>query len=702
MNMMSKFNYLITLILGSVLFLSCKMNTVEKEIEHKFTNSLINETSPYLLQHAHNPVDWRTWSTNALEEAKKENKLVLVSIGYSSCHWCHVMEEETFEDEAVAQIMNDNFINIKVDREERPDVDHIYQTAIELINGTGGWPLNAIVLPNGKPIYLSTYHTKEQWSTVLSRFSEQYVEDAEKMEAYADMLAQGIQDVNLIESSTNLDGLTQDLLKESVENWKRNWDLEWGGDVEVEKFIIPTKLEFLLDYAILTGDESAKKHVKFTLDKIAMGGIYDHVEGGFFRYSTDSYWKVPHFEKMLYDNAQLLSLYSKAYKVFEEPLYKEIVLETFTFMEQKMKSPEAGYYAAIDANSEGEEGKFYLWNEDDLKSIIQEDFELFAKYFNITSGQAWKNGDFVLHKKIDDHDFIKQQSISKEELDVKKSKWKKLLFDHREQRKHPNIDDKIITSWNSLAINGLLEAYKTFGQKEFLTRAEEVFEFINSKSLIKGQLIHSYKKEGRHVDGFLEDYALVVNAALNLYSTTLNEKYLDFTLDMNQTAYSQFDDQESDLFRYSKNDELISKIIRTIDGFWPSSNSVMAHNLHLIGHIQYNKEFLDKSKTMLSSMASNMEEYGQNYSNWNALLLNSAYPYYEIAVVGKNALPLVKELHEQHIPNILVVGSLDKSDLPLFEGRYIEEGTLVYVCQNSTCKLPVETIEEAIDQMQNF
>ncbi len=700
--LMANFKFIVLLFFFSLLLLSCKRDTNDKELNHKFTNALINETSPYLLQHAHNPVDWKSWSPEAFEEAKKENKLVLLSIGYSSCHWCHVMEEETFEDEEVAKLMNKSFINIKVDREERPDVDHIYQTAIQLTKGAGGWPLNAVILPDGKPVYLDTYHSKEQWMKVLTQFSEQYVEDSEKMEAYASILTKGIQDENFIRPATDLHGFSTSILQKSVENWKANWDLEWGGEIEVEKFITPTKLEFLLSYAIITGDEEVRSHVKNTLNKIAMGGIYDHIGGGFFRYSTDAQWKIPHYEKMLYDNAQLLGLYSKAYRVFKEPAYKRIAMETFAFMEQEMKDSGGAYYAALDANSDGKEGHFYLWKEEELKSILAEDFQLFSRYYSIKTDQDLNNEGFVLYKNMDDAEFIQQNSMLSKDLAAKILEWKKLLIKYRKKRVHPQIDDKIITSWNSLAINGLLEAYKTFGDEIFLDRAENTFQFLKEKSLIGGQLIHTYKKGSRRVDVFLEDFAFLANAALNLYSTTLQIKYLNFAEDINQSAIDQFQDEDSDLFRYSTNDELISKVVKTADGYFPSSNSVIAHNLFQLGHIQYNMEKMNRAKSMLSSILPNIQESGQHYANWSSLLLNITYPYYEIAVVGKDARLMIKKFNEKYITNVLLVGSENESDLPLFRGRWVVNDTYIYVCQSNTCKLPVDTVEEAISQMGNF
>ena len=686
-----------------IILFSCKENqSQQQETSHKYTNALVDETSPYLLQHAHNPVNWRPWSQEALKDAEKENKLVLVSIGYSSCHWCHVMEKETFEDEEVAKIMNENFVNIKVDREERPDVDEVYMTALQLISGNGGWPLNVITLPNGNPLYGGTYHTKEQWTKVLTKISDLYHNDPKKAAEYSDMVAKGIADANLIQPTEDLGSLTKETLDASVENWKKNWDLEEGGEKGTQKFMIPTNLDFLLDYALLTGDKSARAHVKNTLDKMALGGIYDQLGGGFYRYSTDAHWKVPHFEKMLYDNAQLLSLYAKAYQIFKNPEYKAVVFETIEFLDREMKNTAGGYFAALNADSEGEEGKFYVWQEDELKSVLGNDFELFASYYNINTMAIWEEGKYVLHKRMSDSVFKKEHSTSTKKLETSKKVWHDKLLKARGKRIRPSTDDKIITSWNALLINGFVDVYETFGQKEHLDKAKSIFEFLRAKSYKDGTLVHTYKTESRQKEGFLEDYTFFANASLDLYSATMDTKYLNFAQKLSQNAEILFFDKPSGMYHYNDGDELIAKIIKTDDGVLPSPNAVMAHNLFRLGHIEYNTEYTKKAQQMLSAMVPMITEHAPSYSKWNALLLNTAYPYYEIAVVGKDAEPLRKDLHQNYVPNTLVVGSTSESDLPLFKDRYFDDGTFIYVCKNTTCKLPVESVDKALEQLKNF
>ena len=681
--------------------MACKNNTAQIE-DHIFTNELIKETSPYLLQHAHNPVNWKPWSDKVFEEAIKDDKLVIISIGYSSCHWCHVMEEETFEDEKVAEIMNKDFISIKVDREERPDVDQVYMTAVQLMSGNGGWPLNVIVLPNGKPIYGGTYHTNAQWSQVLKKINKLYKDDPKKANEYADMVANGIQDVNLIKPSETMEGLSTAVLNEAITQWKPNWDLKWGGNTGVQKFMLPGNLDFLMDYGILADDDDARSHVKNTLDQMTRGGIYDHVAGGFYRYSTDSQWNIPHFEKMLYDNAQLISLYSKAYTYFKDPVYKKIALETIAFLQKEMKNSDGGYFAAIDADSDGEEGKYYVWEDKELKGLIGNNHDLFAAYYNTASSKKMEGGKIVLRKSEDDEIFAKEHQITLSKLAELKEDWRVNLLEARKERVKPRIDDKIIVSWNALLINGYVDAYKAFGDRKLLNEAESIYNTIKESAYSDNQLVHSYKKGSKRSEGFLEDYAFLANASLNLYSASLDAQYLEFAQQLVQATEKKFKDGTSNFYKFNSSNSLIAKIIKNDDGVIPSPNAVMCHNLIQLGHIEYNKDYMNSAESMLKSMQPLLQESIVSYTQWASSFLNKVYPFYEIAVVGTNAEKLTSKLHKKHLPNTLIVGSTKESELPLFEGRYVDKGTYIYVCRDNTCKLPVDTLEGALEQLQNF
>ncbi len=681
-------------------FFSCKEK--KEAPRHEYTNALISETSPYLLQHAHNPVNWNSWSEDQLGKAKKENKLIVLSIGYSSCHWCHVMEDETFEDTQVANFMNANFINIKVDREERPDIDQVYQTAIQLIGQNGGWPLNAVVLPNGKPIYLGTYHTKEEWMEVLSNLVLNYSQEPQKMAEYAERLASGIEETNIFEPSKSFDGLTTQNLSLAVDQWEKDWDKQHGGNQGNQKFPMPNALDFLLDYAIVSNDKVARDHVENTLDKMAMGGLYDHLGGGFFRYSTDSLWKIPHFEKMLYDNAQLVSLYSKGYKVFQKPRYKQVVLETLAFLEREMSNASGGYYAALDADSEGEEGKFYVWSKAELIKHLGNDFEYFSTYFNVNQQHVLPSGQFTLYTMVPDSTFAKNNDLKVDELIGKKSNWKKTLLGARAQRIRPAVDDKIITSWNALAINAYLSAYQTFGDNTHLKKSIAIFDFLKQNCYNDGVLVHSFKEGSNRKEGFSEDYAFLGDAALQLYFATMDVKYLEFSDNLMTSVMKRFSDPESGLFKFNESQALFANPIKTNDGEIPSPNSVLANNFFKLGHINYNSDHILRSKTMLTTLLGQIIEYPDAYANWARLLMNTVHPYYEIAVIGKDADKILHELQLRSLPNTLIIGSRQESDIALFEERYVAGKTFIYVCQDKVCKLPVESVGAALDQLENF
>ncbi len=676
------------------------VTNVHNEEQFKYTNELVAETSPYLLQHAHNPVNWKPWGNKAFEIAKAENQLVVLSVGYSSCHWCHVMEEESFEDTQVAKLMNNNFVSIKVDREERPDVDIIYQTALELVNGSGGWPLNAILLPNGKPVYLGTYHDKESWLAILAKFSSEYDSNPQQLEQYAELLTKGVQEVyNNVTNNQNV-FTNKELVTSSVLKMSKQWDEKWGGNLGDQKFVMPSQLNFLLDYATITDNPEVRDHIKNTLDKIILGGIHDHIGGGFFRYSTDNRWTYPHFEKMLYDNAQLLSLYSKAYRVFKDPAYKQVIESTLAFLSADMKDQEGGYVSAIDADVNGKEGDYYLWTSAQLKKVLGTDFTLFSKFYSINK-ETLKDGKYLPNSPIALSDFANSNSLSVSELQNKISKWKKSLLKNRRQRSQPEKDDKIITSWNALLVKGFIDAYMALGDDENLQNAKSTFDFLIQNNYRNKKLVHSFKEDSRVKDAFLEDYAFLIQSALALYKVTFDLNYLNIAKELNQKVIADFSDS-SDLFTFSPTDELITKIIKTDDGVLPSGNSIMAQNLLELGHINYDKTLLKKSKEMLSLVSTYFEEYPQNFGNWGVLMLNTSYPYFEIVVTGTNANALIAQLNTYYIPNTLLIGSTVESEMPLLQNRYVDGETYIYMCQDNTCKMPVKTAETVLLQFNTL
>lgn len=674
--------------------------TTESE-NHQFTNELIKETSPYLLQHAHNPVNWKPWSNEAFKKASDENKLVVLSVGYSTCHWCHVMEEESFEDLEVAKLMNEKFVSIKVDREERPDLDMVYQTALQLVNGTGGWPMNAIIMPNGSPVFLGTYHEKENWKNILLKFSTEYEKNPDKMQEYATMLSEGVQEVYNQPANQIANVISPNKIENGISSWSSLWDNEWGGNQGEQKFILPTNLIMLLDYAVLEQDENAKNHVLKTLNSVVHGGIYDHVDGGFFRYSTDHMWKVPHFEKMLYDNAQLINLLSKAYKLTRNEEFKVAVEETFKFLHTEMRNEQGGYFSAMDADTDGEEGLYYIWKKDELQDLLQNDFELFAQYYGIVDGEVWENGNFVLNNKISKSEFLQTNTLNEEQLNEKLGKWKKLLNQARQKRTKPKKDYKILTSWNALLIDGYLEAYKAFGDDNYLNEAISVFNYLTANNYTNGQLVHSYTKDSKQREVFLEDFAFLAKSAFSLFEVTMETKYLDFSKELMQNAEHKYK-SNSVLYYYNIANDLVPSIINTSDGVVPSANAIMAQNFLKIGHLEYNTDYLQKAETMGALVTSDFENHAVGYGAWGSLLLQQAYPFYEIVIVGENAEQLLSQMSKTYIANTILVGSKSESEISLFKDRYIDEDTFIYVCQNNTCKLPVKTIDEGFQQMVSF
>lgn len=676
--------------------------------KHKYTNSLINETSPYLLQHAHNPVDWKAWNNETLELAKKENKLILISIGYSSCHWCHVMEHESFESEEVAAIMNQNFINIKVDREERPDIDQVYMNAVQLMTGKGGWPLNCIALPDGRPVWGGTYFPKENWINALDQLSTMYLDKPEEMISYAEKLTEGIKKSNLVTfNESETDFLVSDV-KNAVEEWKQHMDFDLGGRKGAPKFPMPNNYEFLLRYGVQAQDSEILEYVNTTLSKMAFGGIYDQIGGGFSRYSVDKKWHVPHFEKMLYDNGQLVSLYAEAYQATKNPLYKDIVYQTLEFIERELTTNEGAFYSSLDADSntpEGElvEGVFYVWNEIELKSILTNDFELFSDYFNVNNYGYWEHDNYVLIRKNEDAEIAKSHSISIQDLETKVSKWKKTLLVARTKKERPRLDDKSLTSWNALMLKAYIDAYSVFNEPHFLNVAKKNATFLYTKQLQDtGNLNHSYKNGKSTINGYLEDYATVIDAYISLYEATLNETWLNTAKQLTDYTFDHFYNLERSMFYFTSDEDkdLITRKMEIEDNVIPASNSIMAKNLFKLSHYYSNNHYLKVSKQMLNNLKDRAVQYGSGYSNWLQLMCDFSGGYYEVAIAGENAMEKLQEINQHYIPNKLIAGSTSESKIPLMEGRFNENNTYIYICVDGTCKVPETSIKKAINQLK--
>ncbi len=670
--------------------------------KHEHTNQLINETSPYLLQHAHNPVNWYPWGEKALAKAKKENKLLLISIGYSACHWCHVMEHESFEDEEVAKLMNDNFVCIKVDREERPDIDQIYMNAVQLITGRGGWPLNCFALPTGEPFYGGTYFPKNQWMELLGKVANEYQVNPDTVKTYATNLTEGVKNSEMLPMVKNNDPFTMNVLEAGVVKFKKYMDKNEGGTGQAPKFPMPNNYEFLLQYYYHTKDEEVLSFVELTLDKMAFGGIYDQIGGGFARYSTDAYWKAPHFEKMLYDNGQLVSLYSQAYQLTKKPLYKHIVYQTLEYIEREMTAKNGAFYSSLDADSEGEEGKFYVWSKEELQQILGADFDLAEAYYNINGKGKWE-GHYILLRDKSDDEIAKKMSLSVNDLQQKIKVISQKLLTERAKRIRPGLDDKTLTSWNALMLKGYVDAYQTFNEQHFLDAALKNANFIVKTQLRKdGGLNHNYKNGVSNLDGYLEDYALTIEAFIALYQATFDEKWLTYGKNLADYSITHFYDTKSGFFFFTSDEAkgLIARKMELSDNVIPASNSSLAKGLFLLGEIYYDKTYTNKGTQMLKNIEAEIPNYVGGYSNWGILMLQQVKPFYEIAISGKQAQEKRVELNQKYIPNKLIIGSIKESKLPLLEMKQVNGKTMIYVCYNKACQKPVEEVNEALMQLK--
>ncbi|MEO6902804.1 MAG: thioredoxin domain-containing protein [Bacteroidia bacterium] len=699
---MNSFN-LFFLIFFSLFISSCNgQHKKTKADTNEYTNKLINESSPYLLQHAHNPVNWYPWGDEAFTKAKNENKLVLISIGYAACHWCHVMEHECFEDIEVAKYMNEHFICIKVDREERPDVDQIYMTASQLLTGSGGWPLNALALPDGKPFYAGTYFPKKKWLEMLNYFVNIQLKNPKSLEDQAQEITDGIHNTERI-SFSNEDAIaTIKDINELFNQWKTKIDFSKGGEMGAPKFPMPSNWEYLLQYYYLTNNKEALKSVTVTLNNMALGGIYDQLGGGFARYSTDENWKVPHFEKMLYDNAQLVSLYSHAYQVTKDPLYKKVVKETLEFIETELSSPIGGFYSSLDADSDGEEGKYYVWTYDEINTILKQDAPLFIDYYSIKTSGNWEHGNNILLRNKKEEGLTKQYKLTDEQLENKIEDDKKILLKIRSKRVKPRLDDKILTSWNALMIKGYIDAYRAFGKEEYKITALKGATFLVKNLLSKdSELKRNFKNNTSSIHGLLDDYAFTISTFISIYQVTFDEQWLYKAKDLNDYAVSHFFDDKSGMFFYTHNDhsDLIARKMELSDNVIPSSNSEMAKNLFLLGLYFDNDDYIKKSKQMVLNMQNNIHQDIHYYSNWGSLELLFIQPPYEIAIIGNDYEKIRIDFENHYLPNSIFLGGKNEGSLSLLKDKLIPNYTTIYVCQNKACKLPTGSVAEALKQM---
>ncbi len=668
-------------------------------------NKLVNEKSLYLKQHATNPVDWFPWSDEALETAKKSDKLLLISVGYSSCHWCHVMEEESFTDDEVANVMNGNFINIKVDREERPDLDEIYMKALVLMTGSGGWPMNIIALPDGTPIWGGTYVPKNQWIQVLNQVSGFYNTRKDDVLEYAKSVKEGVQKEGLVKAVPRDDVYNSELQIDLAEKAFKYADKVNGGIGSGQKFPLPSMLNFFMRYSNEYKSKEMKEFVFNSLIQISRGGINDRIDGGFHRYTVDSSWHIPHFEKMLYDNAQLLSVYSNGYKVFKEDRFLKELHNIYNFLDSKMTGDNGLIFSSISADtnySDGtkSEGDFYVWKEDELKNILKKDFEWVSEYYNINQKGYWEKDNYVFYQTVSDAEFASKLGISLAEFEKKLSKVNLSIRKEREKRVHPIIDNKIIFSWNALTIRGLVDSYKITKDQKFLTKALVINNSLVKNMINKNIIQHTNSSFSSVL--FLEDYSYYIDALIGLYEVTFDQKFLNFADQLTVFTNEKFKELNG-FYRFSTNQQTLfaDSLIDLADGVTPSANSVMNFNLFRLGHYYGNKEYLLQSKEMINNISDNLSDRVTDHLLWLNNSHNYSQKFYELAISGKNATSKANELMEKYLPNALIAASNTKSDLFLLKDRYFDDETYIYVCVDNTCKFPVTTAPEAIELMRD-
>jgi len=668
-------------------------------------NHLIHESSPYLLQHAHNPVNWYPWGADALALAKQQDKPILVSIGYAACHWCHVMEKESFEDEAIAKLMNDYFINIKIDREERPDLDHVYMDAVQTISGSGGWPLNVFLTPNTLPFYGGTYFppvkmaNRLSWRDVLINIQQAWKDKRNEVEAQALQLLQHLEKSNTLAVPDKIMPKEADDFFDEYECEKiadvllANADNTEGGFGNAPKFLQLFSLQFLQEHHLFFKNERALQHVTLSLQKMLQGGIYDQLGAGICRYSTDIKWLAPHFEKMLYDNALLLQICANAYLQTKEPFYKTAIEKTIFFLEREMKNPAGGYYAAIDADSEGKEGAFYVWDQSQIKNILGEDAELYSHFYDVTEKGNWEHTN-ILHISTPVKQFAEQNNLNENEFVKKLEDCNEKLLQVRNKRIRPATDDKILLAWNALLVISFCKCFAALQKSEDKERAIHLFTFLeNVFSNETFELKHNYKNGLASNTGFLDDYAYFIQAAISIAEITGDEKYFYKAKSYLEKAIKLFSDTNNTFFYFtpSHQKDIIFRKIELYDGVVPSSNSTMASNLLYLSIIFDIPQWKERVHGMLQQLFPVYKKYPGSFAIWATLYQRLTIGLVEIAVTGNNLI--INDINQVYLPHKILQAGQD-STMPLLKGKLLDGDTYLYVCKNYACQLPVKTVEE--------
>ena len=677
------------------------------------TNRLAKETSPYLLQHAHNPVDWYPWGDDAFQRAKAEDRPVLLSVGYSACHWCHVMERESFENEDIARTMNENFVNIKVDREERPDVDSIYMGAVQAMTGQGGWPMTVFMTPDGKPFYGGTYFPPEDrgglpaFPRVLEAIASAYrhnrsqiVQTTEQLLAHMRQASAGVR---------GMEPLTTEVMNRAFAHLAAQFDGNHGGFGLQPKFPQPMVYEFLLRQHLRTGDPEPLDMVETTLDRMAMGGIYDQLRGGFHRYSTDTFWLVPHFEKMLYDNALLVRLYLHAYQMTGKPLYRKVAEETLDYVLAEMTDTTGGFYSAQDADSEGEEGKFFVWRPEAVVEVLgKEDGDVVNRYFDVTIDGNFE-GMSILNVKSPAAEFAASEGMSEDELAGLLGRARARLLEAREERVRPGLDDKVLTSWNGLMVGAFAEAGVALGRSDYTAAAARCAAFVLDSLRDGYRLLRTYKDGEAKLKAYLEDYSYLVSGLLLLHEATFEGRWLQEAIDLGRDMVDLFWDEAAGQFYDTgiDHEELVVRPRDTQDNATPSGSAVAADVLLRLAVITGDGDLERRAVTSMRSTMTLMSQYPMGAGHWLSALDFYLATVKEIAIIGDGgdgARELALEVYRHYLPNRVLVGLRVDDDttaeLPLLKDRSRIEGrATAYVCRNYTCDLPVNEPEALARQL---
>ena len=663
-------------------------------------NKLANEGSLYLQQHANNPIHWNPWGEEALERAKNEQKLIVVSVGYSSCHWCHVMEEETFQDNDVAIQMNSNFISIKVDREERPDIDAHFMKALKTISGNVGWPMNIITLPDGSPIWAGTYVDKTQWISILKQLQSFHKTRPSDLKDHAKKIEQGISKTLITPVLVKETSFSNERVANIVSQISQKMDMKHGGFGVGEKFMSPIVLQSLLRYAVEFDIKEIKEFLKKSLQNISYGGVNDQIGGGFHRYSTDRNWKIPHYEKMLYDNVQMLSLYANFYQVFKDEFYKEEAYKILTFLNREMKDPSLLFYSSIAADSQDingliNEGDFYTWSLQELNRAFGNNFSWVSDYYNISNDEILESNRFIPFRQTNDSIFANKYNWSEEYFKKQKRIVNDKLYRLRQNRLPPVVDKKIIFSWNAIAIRGLLDSYKSFEDSVFLEQADQMLNVLISENFHKKNRIKHTVNTSESLL-LLEDYVFLIDALIVYYEVTADESKLFLAKELTYFTLNTFTSEDGIYFKFSKdNNQLIAgSMVQLEDNLLPSANSKMAENLFKLNHFFGIPEFKLRAEKMTSLIQPVSFEEPLKHANWLQSIYNFTFPFYEIAITGPLAIDKMNLLLPFYIPNSVISTSASKSDLYLLKDRHDPIDSYYYVCENNFCKIPVQSIDE--------